>query len=455
MAQRIKLISAPNLKKQPTGATECKLFVGSQAWDFAKMPQAERSQSEIALDDVLPTSANGGIISPIVLDEKVLANLTAYRIAPPTVRYVELHRANNAEAIKGSYLTLICNCLAKQTKAETVVMFDEAGQELENLSIYVQRLRNDSESQEIAEIITEQAQQQAKANEQDKRSPYIEKRTVDGIKGLYRIIPKYDNNTGELLSETAQWLCDVVNVVGVGRSGSEDYLVLAWQPEHSQQKIIEALPMEDVGEREGWRQLKKRGLKVTTKNQLRNELADYLQNTGDRKLWTITNTTGWQNGAYILPNGEIIGTPDAPILFRSQSSTFDGYDTKGTAESWRENVANYVRGNPSMMLGVAVALASPLIHLIDAESFGIHLFGGSSGGKTTTANIASSLFGHPDKIRLSWNTTALGIANEASARNDGLLPIDEIGQIANPKHAEQIAYTLLNGLRGLSHSVIH
>lgn len=441
-----KLISAPNLNKQPIDAMECKLFVGSQAWDFAQMPMAERSQSEIALDGVLPSFTNGGgSYPPIILSNKELSNLTAYKLAPNTVRYVEIHRANQAENLTGTHITLICDYLAKHTPADTVMMFDEAGNTLENLSNYIQRLREDSNTNEIAEIITETAQKEAKANETDKRSPYIEKRIVNGIRGLYRIVPKYDNVSGDLLSETEQWLCDVVKVIGIGRSESDDFLVLEWQPEGSQTKIIEALPLEEVGEREGWKQLKKRGLKVTTKSSLRNELADYLQNTGDRTLWTITNATGWQKGAYILPNGEIIGTPESPVLFRSQSATFDGYGTKGTAESWKAEIADYAKGNPSMMLGLSVAFASPLVHLIEAESFGVHLFGGSTAGKTTIANLASSLFGHPDKIRLSWNTTALGIANEASARNDGLLPIDEIGQIANPKHAEQIAYTLFNG----------
>nr|WP_240321927.1 DUF927 domain-containing protein [Pasteurella multocida] len=32
-------------------------------------------------------------------------------------------------------------------------------------------------------------------------------------------------------------------------------------------------------------------------------------------------------------------------------------------------------GNPFMMLGVAVALSAPIIHLINAESFGVHIFG--------------------------------------------------------------------------------
>ncbi|MGX3021516.1 DUF927 domain-containing protein [Ursidibacter sp. B-7004-1] len=437
--------TAPNFKKQPQGATECRLFVGSQAWDFASVPNAERTPEEIALSEILPTSNNA---PPIVLDEKVLANLTAYRLAPSTVREVSLYRCNKGEALKGEHLTLICRYLAKHTQAQTVLQFDEAGQLLENLSSYTARLRDNDNSQEIAEIITEKAQEQTKAKETDKRTAYIEKRTEDGIRGLYRIIPKYDNATGELLSERTEWLCDVVNVVGIGRSESEEFIVLQWRNEGSEQTITEAIPKEFIGEREGWKLLKKRGLTVTTKNSLRNELADYLQNhnKGNRQLWTITNATGWQKGAFILPNGEVIGEPETPVLFRSQSSSFAGYDTKGTLESWQSEIAMNVYQNPSMMLGVAVALSAPLIELLDAESFGVHLFGGSTAGKTTTANIASSIWGNPERTRLSWNATALGLTNEASSRNDCFMPLDEIGQGSNRKHIEQTAYALFNGV---------
>ncbi|MEI9629785.1 DUF927 domain-containing protein, partial [Phytobacter diazotrophicus] len=77
-------------------------------------------------------------------------------------------------------------------------------------------------------------------------------------------------------------------------------------------------------------------------------------------------------------------------------------------ESWRDTVARLCTGNPSMMLGVAASLAAPLIGLVGADGFGVHLFEQSSAGKTTTANIASSLWGEPDALRLTWYGTALG-----------------------------------------------
>ncbi len=49
--------------------------------------------------------------------------------------------------------------------------------------------------------------------------------------------------------------------------------------------------------------------------------------------------------------------------------------------------------------------------------------------------------GEPDALRLTWYGTALGIANEAEAHNDSLLPLDEVGQGSSAKDVATSAYT--------------
>lgn len=192
--------------------------------------------------------------------------------------------------------------------------------------------------------------------------------------------------------------------------------------------------------------MKAGGVNVTTKSSLRAILADWLQRSGSRDLWRVAHATGWQCGAYIMPDGEIIGTPDKPVLFNGRSSSAAGYTVKGTTDSWRNSVARLVDGNYSMMTGIGAALAAPLIGLADADGFGIHFYEQSSAGKTTTANVSSSLYGSPDQLRLTWYGTALGLANEAAAHNDGLMPLDEVGQGADPVSVSQSAYALFNGV---------
>ncbi|MEQ9882600.1 DUF927 domain-containing protein [Pectobacterium brasiliense] len=263
--------------------------------------------------------------------------------------------------------------------------------------------------------------------------------------GLYWVEPKTDHDSGEII-ERESWLSDPITVAGIGSDESERYLVLSWTPSGESQSRTEAIPMRDIGEREGWARLRAGGLAVTAKGGLRAILADHLCRSHAGCRWAIASATGWQHGAYLMPDGSVIGTPSIPVLFNGKSGAAKGYATSGTAQSWRENVAALVQGNPSMMLGIACAFAAPLIGLVNADGFGVHLFGGSSAGKTTTGNIASSVYGDPNVLKLTWYSTALGLVNEAAAHNDGFMPLDEIGQGSNRKAVADAAYALFNGV---------
>lgn len=425
----MKLTKAPYLKYQDNNPlNECFIIAGSDAFN-------EERKKQIIL---FTQSENNK--QPIILDSKELAKIDRLQIAPEYKKAIRIFKAG---VLSETDKNAICLNLAKHTQAEIVAFADEAMQ-TENVSDYVQRLRADmAKGEKSAPEIAQEAQRKS---EPDKRQPYIEKRTVNGISGLYRICPKFDRETGELLSETEQWLSDFVEVVGIGSSEVETFIILRWTPEGQFSPITEAVPLKDLGDREGWKQLRQQGLKIANSSSLRNYLADHLQLSGNRQKWTITHTTGWKNGAYVLPNGEIIGTPATPTLFKGKSASNGGYTTKGTLESWQTEIARNINGNPSMMLGVACALSAPLIGLIGADSFGVHLYGDSTTGKTTTAMAAISLYGDPELLKLSWFGTTLGILNEGQAHNDNLLPMDEIGQGVNPKYVYETSYALFNGV---------
>ncbi len=99
-----------------------------------------------------------------------------------------------------------------------------------------------------------------------------------------------------------------------------------------------------------------------------------MQLSGNHEEWQLSTTTGWHFGAYIMPDGSVIGESEKPILFTGKTAAVNGYSVAGTAEGWRDTVARLAGGNPSMMLGVAVSLSAPLIGLVGADGFGVHLF---------------------------------------------------------------------------------
>lgn len=414
---------APNVKALPKDKnTEAVIIAGADAWTFAKDWQ-ENNQAW----DTVP---------PVTLGPKQLAELGSLRIIDKGRRFVRVNRA-------GTLAPLQINAIATRLALAGVTearFFSEAQELLEDWTPQLPRLREEAEREETIEALLgqETSGQSAPA---DELAPRVEERGD----GLYWVTPKLDKVSGEII-RPGQWLCDPLTVAGIGVEDTERYLVLRWRPAGGEHEHTEAIPMRDIGEREGWARLRAGGLSVTAKSGLRAILADYLSRGSHGQVWIIANATGWQSGAYIMPDGSVIGEPASPVIFNGRSGAARGYTTSGTPDDWCTHVAALARGNPSMMLGIACALAAPLIGLVGADGFGVHLFGGSSAGKTTTGNIASSVYGEPEALKLTWYSTALGLVNEAAAHNDGLMPLDEIGQGSNRRAVAESAYALFNGV---------
>lgn len=376
---------------------------------------------------------------PIILDAEKLANAGDYQILKDDVHAVTFYRFGKVTSDQENALLL---ALAMHSKAKKVFFADNLGDNLEELSHRLEDLRNSAESRNLAEMRVEYMDKP----DAPKREPYVEYRENGKIKGLHYIKPKVDNDTGEIIKENMTWICDDLALVGEGKTqGGEYYYLFQWQNRDENKPRTVAIAREDFGTDSGWKMLKAQGLKMTQGSGLTQRLTEHFHFNGDHfTQWTITNVTGWINGAYLLPNGEIIGTPSKPIYFTDRSSSSLGYTTSGTLADWQREIAQNVRGNTSMMLGVAVALAAPMLSLLNNDSFGVHLFGNSGKGKTTILNIANSIYGRPRELKLSWCSTDVAMKNEAAARNDGFLTLDEIGQAREAKYLESIAYDLFN-----------
>ncbi|HCQ7401701.1 TPA: DUF927 domain-containing protein [Klebsiella pneumoniae] len=419
--------NAPNVKALPKDKfTEAIIFAGADAWSHAK--GWEEGLGKQIAEDTTP---------PVYLGPRQLEELDNLRIIDDGRRAARVYLAGDIEPLM---INAIGAKLALAGVQDAKLFKGIPDLQPEDWHDYLKRLRGEAESGKNIVINLPIKKRGLKSNAGDELKPRVDSRAD----GLYWITPKVDKDSGDIINKET-WLCSPLEVVGSGSDGAERYLVLRWRSPRGHEDITRAIPCADIGERDGWRSLKAGGVNVTTKSTFRAILADWLQQSGTDREWIITHTTGWHHGAYIMPDGEVIGEPETPILFNGRSAASSGYAIAGTADTWRDSVARLAGGNPSMMLGVAAALSAPLIGLVGADGFGVHLFEQSSAGKTTTANIASSLWGEPDALRLTWYGTALGIANEAEAHNDSLLPLDEVGQGSSAKDVATSAYTLFNG----------
>ncbi len=276
----------------------------------------------------------------------------------------------------------------------------------------------------------------------DDIKPRIETKDND----LVYIVPKMDKDTGEI-HETQSWLCTAIELIGRGKDeDGAHFRMMRWKENGVGAERTDAFPLEIVGEREGWARMRRGGLSVTTSRPLCAHLGNHMQLAGSNQFWRVVSRSGWQHGAYVLPNAEVVGNPADPVFFNGRSARANAYRVSGTVTEWQKRVGALAQGNVCMMLGVACAFAAPLLDLVEADSFGVHLFGNSGTGKTTIGMVANSIWGHPEELKLSWYSTALGLANEAAAHNDGLMSLDEIGQSTKPEDVATSAYALFNGV---------
>lgn len=72
------------------------------------------------------------------------------------------------------------------------------------------------------------------------------------------------------------------------------------------------------------------------------------------------------------------------------------YRTKGTFEGWLEAIEPAIE-RPVAMSGIYAAVASLIVDILEVDNFIVDYAGMSGGGKTTTAMIAASVFGNPNK----------------------------------------------------------
>jgi phage/plasmid primase-like uncharacterized protein len=132
--------------------------------------------------------------------------------------------------------------------------------------------------------------------------------------GVFYIGIKHDSNTKSDIELPPAWMCDRLEIIGRGEdAGGRGYLILCWNSCGSGTVRITAFPLAIIGECEGWASLRERGLAIATSRAALEKLSGYLQTEGSDELHFVTESGGWTHGAYVLPSGEVLGEPSAPL----------------------------------------------------------------------------------------------------------------------------------------------
>jgi putative DNA primase/helicase len=198
-------------------------------------------------------------------------------------------------------------------------------------------------------------------------------------------------------------------------------------------------------------ELEDAGLSVATGRRAHDLLKSMLAQIRTPNRMRCVNRSGWHQTdagmVYVLPTGQAFGPDQASVILQSDKAVVggDAPHARGTLAEWQEHIGKLAVKNDRVALFIAAALAAPLLQITTEPSGGIHLFGKSQDGKTTTLGVAASVWGKGDssgQVR-SWRATANGFEGIASETCDALLALDEISQ-ADAREVGEVVYMLSN-----------
>ena len=114
--------------------------------------------------------------------------------------------------------------------------------------------------------------------------------------------------------------------------------------------------------------------------------------------WVYEARTGWTEDekAFVLVDG-VIGDATTKIIGVNRANSVNDpsgrLSNSGSWKSWRDTVAEPARLSTILMFGICVALAAPLLAIINRPSFTICLFGRTRVGKSIATLLGASIIG--------------------------------------------------------------
>lgn len=224
-------------------------------------------------------------------------------------------------------------------------------------------------------------------------------------------------------------------------------VLLKWKDdsdtEHTQALSMELFQTDGADLRKA---LAYQGVMIAPDSRARNLFQCYRESYQTGQYALCVDRVGWHDDVFVLPHKQIgQSSNDDLIVYQSNNALNNLYQSKGTLEQWRSNVARLAENHSLLVFSLCTAFAGQLLSPLNQQGGGFHIKGGTSTGKSTALNLASSVWGNPKQFYRTWLATGNALEHTAYMHNDGFLVLDEIGEIANPKELGNIIYMLANG----------
>lgn len=159
----------------------------------------------------------------------------------------------------------------------------------------------------------------------------------------------------------------------------------------------------------------------------------------------VANRLGHVKGYFIYPYQEEMKNSNIKLFNndRGFQKLIDSFQSKGTLESYSENVFYKIKDFPMVMVMLYASLGSVLLREFGLQPFIVEISGSTSTGKTFTLNLVSSVWGTSDLIT-TWGSTKNSIEAMASFLNSFPMFKDDTRN-TNPKFVANATYNFSSG----------
>ncbi len=159
----------------------------------------------------------------------------------------------------------------------------------------------------------------------------------------------------------------------------------------------------------------------------------------------VATRLGHVKGYFIYPYQEEMKNSNIKLFNNDKGfqKLIDSFQSKGTLNSYSENVFNKIKDFPMVMVMLYASLGSVLLREFGLQPFIVEISGSTSTGKTFTLNLVSSVWGTSELIT-TWGSTKNSIEAMASFLNSFPMFKDDTRN-TNPKFVANATYNFSSG----------
>ena len=130
---------------------------------------------------------------------------------------------------------------------------------------------------------------------------------------------------------------------------------------------------------------------------------------------------GWRGDKFIYPSGG-----EDYICRRSNIDYEKLFATKGDPDEWKKKFVEATSKSPIHRIFVGAAAASTFLEKIGEPNFWLHIFGKKNSSKTPLLKLALSIFGNPNELMRTFDSSAKNMVAMAVGLNSFPQGIDEL-----------------------------